>query len=251
VILSLSPHRRAEAECIPGSRQIFFHHPPQNGKLSGRQRRSQSVVWSKACSASLGHARDVLGRFCAWQLKAKDDFNGQVQTGLGDTPLLLDTHEADRLSTAAATPPEASLSPALLARARSVAAEHAKLAAQSAESYDVAMAKRMGELGPVTTALTEWQEAQHVCCYPHSSKMQRCTASLTPCYNDTVTRRTPSAPLRPEQRRRAPLPRLGRHQRHHRHAHPAHYNAETHPDPAPPLRPPRLPRRAASGRRRL
>jgi len=161
------------------------------------------------------------------------------------------THEADRLSTAAATPPEASLSPALLARAQSVATEHAKLAAQTAESYDVAMAKRMGELGPVTTALADWQEAQHVCCYPHSSKMQRCTASLTPCFNDTVARRTPSAPLRPEQRRRAPLPRLGRHQRYHRHAHPAHYDAETHPDPAPPLRPPRLPRRAAPGRRRL
>jgi hypothetical protein len=43
-----------------------------------------------------------------------------------------------------------------------VAAEHAKLAAQNAEDYDVAVAKKIGELGPVTTALKDWQDAQHV-----------------------------------------------------------------------------------------
>jgi hypothetical protein len=43
-----------------------------------------------------------------------------------------------------------------------VAAEHAKLAAQNAENYDVAVAKKIGELGPVTTALKDWQDAQHV-----------------------------------------------------------------------------------------
>ena len=62
----------------------------------------------------------------------------------------------------ASFPAEASLSPNLLTRAQSGAAEHAKLAAQNAESYDVAVAKKIGELGPVTTALKDWQDAQHV-----------------------------------------------------------------------------------------
>ena len=43
-----------------------------------------------------------------------------------------------------------------------IAAEHAKLAAQNAKNYDVAVAKKIGELGPVTTALKDWQNAQHV-----------------------------------------------------------------------------------------
>jgi hypothetical protein len=62
----------------------------------------------------------------------------------------------------AAIPPEASISPTLLTRARLIAAEYAKLAAQNAENYDVAVAKKIGELGPVTTALKDWQNAQHV-----------------------------------------------------------------------------------------
>ena len=41
-------------------------------------------------------------------------------------------------------------------------AEHAKLSAQNAENYDVAVAKKIGELGPVTEALKNWQDAQHV-----------------------------------------------------------------------------------------
>ena len=69
---------------------------------------------------------------------------------------------ADFFSLQAAIPPEASISPTLLTRARLVAAEHAKLAAQNAENYDVAVAKKIGELGPVTTALKDWQDAQHV-----------------------------------------------------------------------------------------
>lgn len=63
---------------------------------------------------------------------------------------------------AAPASPEASISPTLLTRARSVAAEYTKLAAQNAESYDVAVAKKIGELGPVAAALKDWQDAQHV-----------------------------------------------------------------------------------------
>ncbi|OAL39704.1 hypothetical protein AYO20_01101 [Fonsecaea nubica] len=53
------------------------------------------------------------------------------------------------------------LSPVLLQRARTVAAEHQQLAAANAENYDVAVAKRIGELGPVSTALKEWDDAQN------------------------------------------------------------------------------------------
>lgn len=62
------------------------------------------------------------------------------------------------LSTAA----ESFISPVLLRRARSVAEEHAKLATQNAENYDVATAKKIGELSTVTAALAEWDNAQNV-----------------------------------------------------------------------------------------
>ena len=50
----------------------------------------------------------------------------------------------------------------LLNRARSVAAEHAKLSAQNAETYDVNTAKKIGELVSVTAALRAWDDAQNV-----------------------------------------------------------------------------------------
>jgi len=43
-----------------------------------------------------------------------------------------------------------------------VAAEHSKLSKQNAENYDLSVAKRIGELGSVTTALKEYEEAQDV-----------------------------------------------------------------------------------------
>jgi hypothetical protein len=100
-----------------------------------------------------------LDGFCARQLKAKFDFKAQVR--IGRSRAFWDTKLTSFL-TAATIPPEASISPTLLTRARSVAAEYAKLTAQNAESYDVAVAKKIGELGPVTTALKDWQDAQHV-----------------------------------------------------------------------------------------
>jgi len=54
------------------------------------------------------------------------------------------------------------LSPLLLQRARAVAAEHQHLSAANAENYDVAVAKKIGELSPVVNALKEWEEAQSV-----------------------------------------------------------------------------------------
>jgi hypothetical protein len=54
------------------------------------------------------------------------------------------------------------ISPVLLNRARSIAGEHAKLSTQNAENYDVATAKKIGELSSVTAALAEWDTAQNV-----------------------------------------------------------------------------------------
>lgn len=54
------------------------------------------------------------------------------------------------------------VSPSLLERARGIASEHAKLSLQNAEDYDVSVAKRIGELSSVTSALKEYEDAQHV-----------------------------------------------------------------------------------------
>lgn len=54
------------------------------------------------------------------------------------------------------------VSPNLLERAKSIASEHARLSLQNAEDYDVSVAKKIGELGPVTTALKEYEDAQNV-----------------------------------------------------------------------------------------
>lgn len=55
------------------------------------------------------------------------------------------------------------VSPSLLERAKAIASEHARLSLQNAEDYDVSIAKKIGELGPVTTALKEYEDAQNVC----------------------------------------------------------------------------------------
>jgi len=56
---------------------------------------------------------------------------------------------------------EADISPSLLERARNVAAEHKKLSAANAESYDVDTAKRLGELGVIASALKEYEDAHN------------------------------------------------------------------------------------------
>ncbi|EON69507.1 hypothetical protein W97_08767 [Coniosporium apollinis CBS 100218] len=60
-------------------------------------------------------------------------------------------------STAAAA--SEGVSPALLTRARSVAAEHGTLSKQLAEGFDTRTAKKVGELSPVASALKEWEYA--------------------------------------------------------------------------------------------
>ncbi|KAL2441914.1 Peptide chain release factor 1, mitochondrial [Exophiala dermatitidis] len=57
--------------------------------------------------------------------------------------------------------PESQISPVLLERARAIAAEHQQLAAANANNYDVAAAKRIGELSSVAKALKEWEDAQN------------------------------------------------------------------------------------------
>ncbi|KAF2488503.1 release factor [Lophium mytilinum] len=51
------------------------------------------------------------------------------------------------------------LSTALLSRARTVAAEHDQLTRNLADGFDSKTAKKLGETGPVTTALAEWDKA--------------------------------------------------------------------------------------------
>lgn len=67
-----------------------------------------------------------------------------------------------RLERFQSTDTASSISPILLKRARSIAEEHAKLSTQNAENYDVATAKKIGELSTVTAALAEWDTAQNV-----------------------------------------------------------------------------------------
>jgi hypothetical protein len=43
-----------------------------------------------------------------------------------------------------------------------VASEHARLSAENAENYDLAVAKKIGEMSPVRAALIEWEDAQNV-----------------------------------------------------------------------------------------
>ncbi|OAL71667.1 peptide chain release factor 1 [Trichophyton violaceum] len=64
-----------------------------------------------------------------------------------------------RRYSSAVTPKEAELSPILLNRARALAAEHATLTAQQAESFERAAAKRIGEIAPVANALKDWDTA--------------------------------------------------------------------------------------------
>ncbi|SPN97364.1 related to translation releasing factor RF-1, mitochondrial [Cephalotrichum gorgonifer] len=58
------------------------------------------------------------------------------------------------------TETKANLPPALLQRARTFAAEHARLAASLATTFDPQTAKRIGELSAVASALREWDAAQ-------------------------------------------------------------------------------------------
>lgn len=58
--------------------------------------------------------------------------------------------------------PDSGLSPVLLTRARLLAAEHDKLSESLAESFDTKVAKRAGELTPVTKVLKEWDNANEV-----------------------------------------------------------------------------------------
>ncbi|MCJ1391227.1 hypothetical protein MMC18_004089 [Xylographa bjoerkii] len=53
----------------------------------------------------------------------------------------------------------ATLSPTFLGRAHGIAAEHAELSKQLAKNYDVKIAKKVGELSPTSTALSEWEQA--------------------------------------------------------------------------------------------
>lgn len=48
----------------------------------------------------------------------------------------------------------------IVERARAIAAEHTQLSTRNANDYDVSIARRIGELSPVTSAFRAWQDAQ-------------------------------------------------------------------------------------------
>ncbi|KAI0134047.1 hypothetical protein BJ170DRAFT_608359 [Xylariales sp. AK1849] len=60
----------------------------------------------------------------------------------------------------ASTDAQTSLPPALLQRARGISAEHAQLESTLSNSFDPKLAKRLGEVSRVATALKEWEAAQ-------------------------------------------------------------------------------------------
>lgn len=62
----------------------------------------------------------------------------------------------------AATYTAKTISPALLARARSISAEHDRLSQQISNSYDVKIARKVGELSTTVKALNEWESEQKV-----------------------------------------------------------------------------------------
>jgi hypothetical protein len=60
--------------------------------------------------------------------------------------------------------------PALLARARTVYAEHTAVSKQLLEDYDVGNAKKAGELAPIVSALKRWESANEVRLFHHHNE---------------------------------------------------------------------------------
>ncbi|RVX75254.1 hypothetical protein B0A52_00606 [Exophiala mesophila] len=56
-------------------------------------------------------------------------------------------------------PENSTISPLLLQRARSIAAEQKRLSQENALNYNVTVARKIGELGPVACALKDWEDA--------------------------------------------------------------------------------------------
>jgi len=59
--------------------------------------------------------------------------------------------------------PLRTIPPALLGRAKSLAAEHDQLVKQLANGYDPQIARKVGELSQTAKALNAWNSASNVC----------------------------------------------------------------------------------------
>ena len=64
------------------------------------------------------------------------------------------------ISTAASA--DDSIIPSLLERARSITKEHSELSKQLGNAYDAKVAKKVGELAPIVSALQLWEKANEV-----------------------------------------------------------------------------------------
>jgi peptide chain release factor 1 len=82
--------------------------------------------------------------------------------------------------------------PALLARARTVYAEHEAVCKQLLEDYDVSNAKKAGELAPIASALKRWETANVVCfglqhIQKHTDGLQKSLTELRSLIDDPST----------------------------------------------------------------
>ncbi|KAJ9603901.1 Peptide chain release factor 1, mitochondrial [Cladophialophora chaetospira] len=148
--VSVRPFRRALKHTVMFSSGGFnaenCSEPVDNGELDG-------IVFGRPFISN----PDLVERLRnGWPLAPWDrkTFYTEGPAGYVDYPIW----EASSASAASGDGRE--LSPILLRRARAIAADHQQLSASNAETYDVAVAKKIGELGPIVTALKEWEDAQ-------------------------------------------------------------------------------------------
>ena len=71
------------------------------------------------------------------------------------------------------SPSASTISPALLARAQALAAEHAELSKQLNSEYDARIAKKAGSLSAVASALNGWESASNV--RSHAARHNACS----------------------------------------------------------------------------
>jgi peptide chain release factor 1 len=67
-----------------------------------------------------------------------------------------------KLTNHTATSSDDYIIPSLLERARSITKEHSELSNQLSNGYDAKIAKKVGELTPIVTALQLWEKANEV-----------------------------------------------------------------------------------------
>lgn len=89
----------------------------------------------------------------------------QAATTVSELRYLTESHAQVPLTdalTPGLVPAEGLISPALLGRARSIAAEHSKLSELLVRNFDPKVARKAGELSNVASILKAWEHASEV-----------------------------------------------------------------------------------------